>query len=363
MANANGIITSPVSIDDLIAVTGNRSTDVGLQCADSEYVSGTVQRANKINKWSKNKPVKHSSLFIDPVADPYWYRGTQQNSGIIIPVGATIAGIFDLLRSGTDGWIYDPPTMGGGNPLRMSDFRGYNHYAIPPFTAGGLKDIYYTGVDAAIGAALDINIPSQYELSVDDLKADSYLQNMYFGIALYRSNIGYQYQTEAVPASQTVGSVEFSLSGLPAGIYEVAAIFAVNPRTDWTLPDVTNSFIPLPDGYRSVTIISDTVIITLNAVRDGTTVTWDLYIYNQSTSAFSLTSCQIRVRYGDRDKYDPIETGEQAYTIGSISINAGQTYHTSGTFTGVLTDYATRSGAIYFINANSDWDREGDFEE
>jgi hypothetical protein len=352
-----------VSIDDVIAVTGNRSTDVGLQCADCEVVGGTRTRVNRINKWARNKPVGYPPLFINRDADPYWYRGADHNSGITIPTGATIAAIFDLYRSGTDGWEYDPPAGGPTEPFRLGDFRGYSHRAIPPFAAGGLKDTYYAGIDAAIGAALDMNVPSEYELSIADLKADSYLMDMYFGVALYRSNIGYQYQTEAVPASQTAGSIEFPLSGLIAGVYEVAAIFAVNPRPNWLHPDVTNTFIPVPDGYRTVTVISDTVIITLNAVRDGTTVTWDLYVYNQSPSAFSLSACQVRVRYGDRDRYDPMETGEQAYTIGSIAVDAGQTYHTSGTFTGVLADYATRSGAIYFINSSSEWDREGGFDE
>jgi hypothetical protein len=105
------------------------------------------------------------------------------------------------------------------------------------------------------------------------------------------------------------------------------------------------------------------VIITLNAIITGTTVEWDLYIQNQSTATMTFASCQIRVRYGDRDKYDAMETGEQAFTIGSISVNAGVTYHTSGTFTGVLQDYAVRSGRIFFVNSNTTWDREGGFDD
>lgn len=52
MSVNNGKITPPISIDDVKSVLGESSNDVATLC-----------KSTKINKWSKNKPIKHNCLF------------------------------------------------------------------------------------------------------------------------------------------------------------------------------------------------------------------------------------------------------------------------------------------------------------
>lgn len=115
MAHSNGRITAPVNTDDVKDTIGENSHDVGTLCL-----------SNKINRWSKYKPVEYPSP--DSVTN-YW-QGTDGKNGLHIDLNADNTFTNDFVRSfynNPDNWGYVHPQ----GFLRLTDFDGYNHNCIP----------------------------------------------------------------------------------------------------------------------------------------------------------------------------------------------------------------------------------------
>ena len=93
---------SNISVAMVKAELGAATNDVGQLCIHPN-----------INKWSKWKPVRHSS--VNPLTV------TQlENTGC----GLSRNGMYEI--------EYLKPTGGATSPYRLSDFRNYNHTAVPP---------------------------------------------------------------------------------------------------------------------------------------------------------------------------------------------------------------------------------------
>lgn len=117
--------------------------DFGLLCSDLqiEKVGSVWQakvphvRANRINKWSKWKPVKYAS--------PLGITDTilkNQNYGLTIPINSysvlrTYAiTTLDILDESTQiKWDYDAPSGTATEPFRIDDFRNYQPQSTPLF--------------------------------------------------------------------------------------------------------------------------------------------------------------------------------------------------------------------------------------
>lgn len=114
MAHSNGRITAPVNTDDVKDTIGEFSHDVGTLCL-----------SNKINRWSKYKPVEYPS---PDSATNYW-QGTDGKNGLHIDMNADNTFTNDFVRNfyNTDNWSYVHPQ----GFLRLTDFDGYNHNCIP----------------------------------------------------------------------------------------------------------------------------------------------------------------------------------------------------------------------------------------
>lgn len=115
MGHSNGRITAPVNTDDVKDTIGENSHDVGTLCL-----------SNKINRWSKYKPVEYPSP--DSVTN-YW-QGTDGKNGLHIDINADNTFTNDFVRSfynNPDNWGYVHPQ----GFLRLTDFDGYNHNSLP----------------------------------------------------------------------------------------------------------------------------------------------------------------------------------------------------------------------------------------
>lgn len=115
MGHSNGRITAPVNTDDVKDTIGENSHDVATLCL-----------SNKINRWSKYKPVEYPSP--DSVTN-YW-QGTDGKNGLHIDMNADHTYTVDFVRSfynNPDNWKYVHPQ----GFLRLTDFDGYNHNCIP----------------------------------------------------------------------------------------------------------------------------------------------------------------------------------------------------------------------------------------
>lgn len=86
---------------------------------------GTLCSSNKINKWSKFKPISYAS-------NTGIYGETGNNDTILknLNYGLTATKI-DRTTLNTTEWSYLRPTGGQYSPYRLGDFRGYNHQAKP----------------------------------------------------------------------------------------------------------------------------------------------------------------------------------------------------------------------------------------
>lgn len=111
--------------------------------------------SNKINKWSRKKPVKFSS--VSPDRSGGWYKANDGFCGLT--VGWSTAGdssltnLVNAYRNGT--WIYQPPTGGATAPYRLADFGGYDHNAVP-FAESRMKK----------GTVLEVNVMQSNALTL-----------------------------------------------------------------------------------------------------------------------------------------------------------------------------------------------------
>lgn len=140
MANANGIISPPVSVYDIQGALGTGQTDVGSLC----------KHAN-INMWARFKPIYCAG--VTPLKNSqrdntgHVVTGYAISWGIMKPTAMSWSDYIDtttgVVKSGK--WLYDRPTGGAASPYRLTDFveidnngattgYGYLHQAVCPIT-------------------------------------------------------------------------------------------------------------------------------------------------------------------------------------------------------------------------------------
>lgn len=173
MGNSNGYITDPVNTDDVNAVLGENSHDVGTLCSSP-----------KINKWAKYKPViidtpYHSHL---TATDDQWYKGDDKKCGFSLPIGSPGANgptVANLYKS--NAWDYNPPSpykydstgkviAGRGDWCRLEDFIGY-YYGAKPFLFSGIKKDTEYEINLQIMSSVDFTLrheTSDGALSIED---------------------------------------------------------------------------------------------------------------------------------------------------------------------------------------------------
>lgn len=124
MSIVNGIITAPVTLEDVRSVLNEDSNDIATLC-----------KSNNINMWSKYKPVKLRKKFVTdtlnsdgkswtaPSGKLGWWLGnnTVDDAALVIPL-VTSKSNFDDNKAK---WTYNKPYGGDSSPYRLSDFAGY----------------------------------------------------------------------------------------------------------------------------------------------------------------------------------------------------------------------------------------------
>lgn len=124
MSIVNGIITAPVTLEDVKSVLNEDSNDIANLC-----------KSHNINMWSKYKPVKLRKKFVTdtlnsdgkswtaPSGRLGWWLGnnTVDDAALVIPL-VTSKSNFDDNKAK---WTYNKPYGGDSSPYRLSDFAGY----------------------------------------------------------------------------------------------------------------------------------------------------------------------------------------------------------------------------------------------
>lgn len=128
------LIEAPVSVDTVRKVLGEKSTDIASLCA-----------SEKVNMWSKHKPVKYKTKVVVPFDDKDgdWYKGENKDCGIVYNRNGAENNLASLYSKAT--WTYDQPKANDDYPKRLTDFYKYCDYAAPfayP-TCSGEKEVFY----------------------------------------------------------------------------------------------------------------------------------------------------------------------------------------------------------------------------
>lgn len=234
MGQSNGIITAPVSIDDVKTVLGATSYDLGTLC-----------RHAGVNMWARFKPVSRRNLF-GIQAD--YYKADDGNFGITLPASKTkLADLEAVVTGGLNGWGYDKPTGGDNAPFRLLDFDGYDHKAKSPITGANINPttVYASGGTLAVALS-----PSQYTGRNIKLEEIADVGDKYLGLYVRNAakTVARWITCTGTLKSAPTSTATIDMSSLAAGTYYAYPFLADTRMT--ANQNIANVYWPLP--YTSV---------------------------------------------------------------------------------------------------------------
>ena len=217
MSLSYGLITAPVSIDDVASALGHGSYDLGTLC-----------QSDKINKWSRRKPIQVNQ--VTELTEAQW---KSNNYGYIIPTYYSRNETWNAFVSGT-GWDYTKPT----SYFRLTDFEEYNQFATSPF------DVTLEESSVSIGSHVRFNMGD-----LEDIRSWGYFSgfsgtSIHLGIMC--SNGGYFQITGITPTFDdvdwekifcTIDSANFS-AGSSYTFCPVITTYSTTQQT-WVYPGDT----------------------------------------------------------------------------------------------------------------------------
>lgn len=195
MSVSNGKITAPVSIDDVKSALGESSNDVATLC-----------KSDNINKWSKNKPIKHNCLFKPTEAQkkeanygisniPY-YRLLGKMTQDVINGSMENATNISTLDTRIEPWHYQQPIGGYASPYRLGDFDGYFANASAPIGAITETEIE-SSLSGKVSVVFNKNTDTVSSLTFNDLASEKDFSNQYLGLCLSNGNKSF-YMTQKI---------------------------------------------------------------------------------------------------------------------------------------------------------------------
>jgi hypothetical protein len=314
-----GITTSLVS-----STLGHGSNDIGTLCS-----------SNKINKWSKYKPVRNTTG-----TGNYW-KATDGNCGLNIPSTNSITGIINYVTSGTT-WNYLQPQGGSTSPYRLGDFRNYNHTAESPIAVDVPLESYISAGSTQVSMFYN---EDTYTVTLTDIDS---IKNTYMGAYLVSTNgsTGARMITATSPVISGVTYVDVPISDLNAGNYYIYPLLSDTVNTSTLSIPGGIIYYPLDSVTRSSITIKSTssnisVIITTSWYNDDHNTNQIIYtieITNNSASSTTLTNCYTFVKFFDHDLTDNIVLGETQTSRGNITVSGNSTYTINGSATAYYDD-------------------------
>ena len=143
MSVSNGIITAPVSIEDVATCLGGGSYDLGKLCT-----------SEKINKWSFYKPVVKNQ--IQEMSDNDFFS---VDDGFTIPRFNSARAAWTAIVDSTAEWAYTKPS----SYFRLTDFIKYNHAAEEWFNIS----LVGTG-EVELGGSVSFNMNTEVDWLVNN---------------------------------------------------------------------------------------------------------------------------------------------------------------------------------------------------
>lgn len=227
------ISKSNIKVSKVKSVLGESTTDVGALC-----------KSQKINMWSRHKPVHIANTpFPDRSSD--WWRGSNLDCGIV----ARVVSLYTLIKGAQtadtlNGWVYKRPYGGAISPYRLADFGLYYHKAEPPINGWSCSTQATKGnnIIATLMVADDLATSFGQSLKLSDIISNGKLLSEWnLGIVVYDSDGNIK--------GRVVGTgthCEFDTSHLTENkTYTAYPFLALNPMWQ-TESDIINGYITVP---------------------------------------------------------------------------------------------------------------------
>ena len=154
-----GIISAPVSIDDVKQALGESSNDLATLC-----------KSENINMWSKYKPIVYREFI---TIDDYHFKDADYglNTHRYI-VSTTFPTLNDIKSAYNNPWTYNKPYGTSASPYRLTDFKGYSVKAkVPLYVYIPAKGLIYnstTSLDNNLYVNIVINDDNNGNISLND---------------------------------------------------------------------------------------------------------------------------------------------------------------------------------------------------
>lgn len=216
-----GIISAPVSIDDVKQVLGESSNDLATLC-----------KSANINMWAKYKPVDSDSPFLDISTG---WKGKRNDCNINYPKATSVYDIKGYYSQADNGFTYRTASA----PYRLGDFRGYNHNARSEYLKIGTTSP--SAEDAvSISAAYNLQSADSDWISMKDLLNDGSI-TYHFGVLLYNNN------GDKLRYMRTSDTNVVKFTKVSAGTYTVYPFMSSVAYTSSDFPQLqAGSYIPIP---------------------------------------------------------------------------------------------------------------------
>lgn len=322
---------------------------------------GTLCTSNKINKWSKWKPVRYNTL-TGITSEQLSFT----NYGLNVITYTSFNNLIDAVRGSLNTWNYLQPRgmLTHSEPFRIGDFRNYSHDVINPVHQDIVPSVdnpVYKDIYNILDCGLIIEPSTTTQISLSDINVSNYLSNCYFAVALLKQGATYTgnwLSTSTVLGSATTVNVDVPINNLSAGTYQLFYFFIDVAKPTISSEIASTWYIPLELPIKTVVIANTSYTVALTGTSNGISVNYSVTITNNSTintkhfTGVLLTSVYDNYVTGDALESDEIAnvlTYPNGSTSGTITIPPSTTITIKGAVTALL-DIDTRGGYLRFTS-------------
>lgn len=311
----------------------------------SNNTTSFFKAAAKLNPFSKHKPVILNTDFcqdFDKTRDDYyekWWQGTNKDCGLTPCEVSHYSYIPEKMDGDMNGWVYNLPTGGKLQPLRIGDFCSYMTDALPPmygFTVPSQVSNSKAGGTVTGMCALSTS-NSNYYLTFADFPT---FKDYYFGMYIKHkgsTQARYLTATKALGDMSDTGgigdsssSVSISSYGLPVGTWE-AYPFICSVKQDG-ITEVVGKYYTLPKNDMVTFEVVNTMMVInvrakynyINGVKRSVSI--ESIKITSYDGSITLTNNVMKLRFAENAVGDPMYDGEKTINLPDVSVPANEEY-------------------------------------
>lgn len=223
MAYNNGIVTAPVSINDVQRALGSGNTDLGTLCTDTS-----------INKWAWYKPIKYTKIGMLSENDRknafygLFFRENTAAKNLLKSSSPTVD-MFNAAASSNYEWSYIRPMGGAASPYRLTDFvgetnnKGYKHATKPPFDILGDWTVEISKLNNVANTYSVVTTGNNYEWGINIYTDYTNAQEIYVGNIF----VGYRMTYD--------GSPQYDINGPDPDAIPMTYLLAKDPDNNYNI--------------------------------------------------------------------------------------------------------------------------------